>query len=87
MSTSPVAFLMLRGRPGVYTTFAEVIGFADDVFHQPLATGLTVEFPTPEFFLVAKGDLLASSQRRPLNTSEPEAKDARKWLRRSLGGS
>ena len=87
MSTCPVAFLMLRGRPGVYTSFAEVIGFTDDVLHPPLATGLTVEFPTPEFFLVAKGDLLASSQRRPLNTSEPEAKDARKWLRRSLGGS
>ena len=74
MCTCPVAFLTLRGRPGVHTSFAEVIGFTDDVLHQPLATGLTVQFPTPEFFLVAKGDLLASSQRRPLNTSEPEAK-------------
>ena len=74
MSTCPVAFLALRGRPGVYTSFAEVIGFTDDVLNQPLATGLTVQFPTPDFFLVAKGDLLASSQRRPCDTSEPEAK-------------
>jgi hypothetical protein len=46
MSSYPVAFLVLRGRPGVYTSFAEVIDFTDDVQIQPLAIGLTVQFPT-----------------------------------------
>lgn len=74
MSTCPVAFLVLRGRPGVFTSFAEVIGFTNDIVNRPLEVGLTVQFPTPDFFLVAKGDLLASVQLRHSDATEPEAK-------------
>lgn len=74
MSSCPVAFLMLRGRPGVFNSFAEVIGFTNDIDNHPLAIGLTVQFPTPEWFIVAKGDLLASCQLRAAATTEPDAK-------------
>ena len=68
--TCPVAFLVLRGRSGVYASF----GFTNDVEKHPLSIGLTVQFPTPEFFPYAKGNLLASSQLRPADTTEPAAK-------------
>jgi hypothetical protein len=54
--------------------FDLLIGFTNDIENHPLSIGLTVQFPTPEFSLVAKGDMLASSQLCPANTTEPEAK-------------
>ena len=56
------AVLRLRGRPGLHSTFAEVIGYSTGDFDRPLAVGTLVKFMTAVNFLVARGDLLTAIQ-------------------------
>ena len=64
------AVLRLRGRPGLHSTFAEIIGYSTGDFDRPLALGTLATFVTAVNFLVAKGDLLAAIQ-SPETEKEP----------------
>ena len=55
MSTCPVAFLVLGGRSGFFTSFAELIGITNNIENHPLSIGFTVQFPTPDFFCGQRG--------------------------------
>ena len=56
------AVLRLRGRPGLHSTFAEIIEYSTGDFDRPLALGTLATFVTAVNFLVAKGDLLTAIQ-------------------------
>ena len=56
------AILRFRGRPGLHSTFAEIIGYSAGDFDRPLALGSLVTFATAVNLFVAKGDLLKAIQ-------------------------
>ena len=83
-----MAVFRLKGRPGLNSTFAELIGYSPGVTERPLALGAMVTFKTTEFYLVAKGDLLAVSQPLPSTKTtdpEPEPEQKRQRVGQQLG--
>ena len=86
LSSSQMAYLTIRGRPGVHATFAQIIGYTTGVDSCPLPVGSLVKFPTPTFFLAAIGDQLAATTRRIGTSADVEGTTAAVGSKRARDG-